>query len=132
MFSAQHRKAALLLSGLVLYGSVLATSSVVAAPKGKKPPKKGGSSSAAQIAAGKKVYDASGCKNCHTIGSQGGKGGPNLSKVGANPKHTPQWLSAKVANPKATNPDSPMPAFGDKIKGKDLTNLGLYLASLKK
>jgi cbb3-type cytochrome oxidase cytochrome c subunit len=132
LYPAYNRRAALTLAGLILSGSLLLTTAVTALPKGAKPPKKGGASSAASIAAGKKVYNANGCKNCHAIGGKGGKVGPDLSKVGANPKHTPKWFEAKVTNPKASDPDSSMPSFADKIKGKDLTNLGLYLASLKK
>jgi cbb3-type cytochrome oxidase cytochrome c subunit len=131
LFSGRHRRAALTLAGLTLFGSLLVTTSVTALAK---PPKKGKSSkaTAAQIAAGKKVYDASGCQNCHAIAGKGGKIGPDLSKVGAEASHTPKWFEAKVTNPKASNPHSSMPAFASKIKGKDLTNLGLYLASLKK
>jgi mono/diheme cytochrome c family protein len=132
LLSAKKHGAALTLVGLALTGSLLLTSAFAAPPKSKKPPKKAVKGSAAQIAAGKKVYAANGCANCHTIAGKGGKIGPELTRVGAEANHTPKWLEEKVANPKASNPDSTMPAFGDKIKGKDLTALGAYLASLKK
>jgi len=86
---------------------------------------------AAQIAAGAKVYDASGCGGCHMINGKGGAAGPDLSTTGADPKHTAKWMEVQVVTPKVHKADSAMPA-GDTIKGKDLTNLSAYLTSLKK
>lgn len=86
---------------------------------------------AALVTAGKAVYAANGCARCHSIGGQGGRGGPNLSQVGAGAGHTPEWLAAHIKNPKTHNPSSRMPAFGGKISDKDLLALGAYLASLK-
>ena len=57
--------------------------------------------------------------------------GPNLTKVGANPKHTAKWLEEAIVNPKAHNPDSTMPAY-DSLSAKDLKNLVAYMGSLKK
>lgn len=135
MIAAKNRAIALMMAGMTLYGSLLVTAAVAAPPKGhKKPPTKkttAKTNTAALIAAGKKVYDANGCANCHAINGKGGKGGPNLSKAGAEAKHTVAWFEAQVKDPKSHNPNSPMPAFGDKIKGKDLTALATYLKSLK-
>lgn len=117
---------AIALAGTALYGALLATS-VLADPPKKTAPKP----TAAQIAAGKKVYAANNCANCHAIGGEGGTTGPDLSDVGSDPKHTSKWFQTKVTNPKATNPNTGMPPFPD-IKGKDLTNLAAYLGSLKK
>src|SRR5687767_10914282 len=75
----------------------------------------GGAGDAAQIAAGKAVFDANGCANCHVLGGQGGGKAPDLTRVGAEPEHTPQWLVEHVKNPKAHNPRSRMPAFEGKI-----------------
>lgn len=129
MLSGKNRSAALL-AGLILSGSLLMTSAIARPPKSKKPPKK--NKSAALIAAGKKVYDSNGCANCHTVAGKGGKIGPELTRVGADSKHTAKWLQEKVANPKASHPSTTMPSFAEKIKGKDLTAIGAYLASLKK
>ncbi|HLV79884.1 MAG TPA: cytochrome c [Chthonomonadaceae bacterium] len=130
MISVTNRAAALALTGL--YASVLATAAFAAPPKSHhKPPKKGNSSSASLTSLGKKVYEANHCANCHTIGDKGGKTGPNLTKTGAETKHTVAWFEEQVKNPKAHDDDSTMPAFGDKIKGKDLTALATYLKSLK-
>ena len=48
-------------------------------------------------------------------------------KVGADAKHTKKWFTDLVKDGKPPS----MPAFGDKVKGKDLDNLVAYLASLK-
>jgi cbb3-type cytochrome oxidase cytochrome c subunit len=57
--------------------------------------------------------------------------GPDLSRTGAAPGHTAQWLAEHVRNPKSHNPGSTMPAFVGKIPEADITALGDYLASLK-
>jgi cbb3-type cytochrome oxidase cytochrome c subunit len=63
---------------------------------------------------------------------KGRKGGPDLSKVAAEPEHTTDWLSAHVRNAKAHKADSRMPAFGpEKISEDDLKSLVEFLASLK-
>lgn len=121
---------AMLMAGLTLGGS--ATIALAAPPKKKPaPPAKTTKPTAAMIAAGAKVYEANGCGGCHMINTKGGMAGPDLSTVGADAKHTPKWLETKVTNPKASKPDSTMPAY-EQIKGKDLTNLVAYLGSLKK
>lgn len=127
-------KAILAMAGLSVFGSLLLTTALAAPPKTKKPPVKPAvkKDTPAMIAAGKKVYDEQGCGGCHVIGDMGGKTGPELTKVGADPKHTAKWLTEAVVNPKAHNPNSAMPAYDDKIKGKDLTNIVAYMGSLKK
>lgn len=126
------------LLGLSVFGSMLYTSAL-AAPQDKKPAQKGGkkpatkapAKTAGDAVAGKKIYEAQGCAGCHAISGNGGMVGPELTKVGADAKHTTKWLTDYVSNPKAIKADSTMPAYGDKIKGKDMTNLVAYLASLK-
>ncbi len=108
--------------------ATLLTSAALAKPPVKKKPA-GGDKTA--IAAGKKVYDANGCANCHAIHGVGGNSGTNLTNVGADPKHTPKWMETAVVNPKAIHPDSSMPAY-DSLDAKDLKNLVAYLGSLKK
>lgn len=62
----------------------------------------------------------------------GGMGGTDLTKVGADSKHTVAWLSAHIRDPKSHSPYSRMPASGpDKISDTDLKALAEYLASLK-
>lgn len=120
--------------GLSVFGSLMVTSALAGPPKkgAKKPPTKSAKKDdPAAIAAGKKVYDANGCTACHAIGETGGKSGPALTKVGADPKHTSEWLGKAVVNNKSVHPESTMPPY-DQIKGKDLSNIVAYLGSLKK
>jgi mono/diheme cytochrome c family protein len=97
------------------------------------PPKSAGAKKApaAAIAAGKKIYAAKHCEMCHKIAGKGGATGTDLSKEGANAKHTAAWLQIEVQDPKQHKPTSSMPSYKDDIKGADLTNLVAYLRSLK-
>jgi cbb3-type cytochrome oxidase cytochrome c subunit len=128
---------ALIGAGLTLYGSLFVTMAL-AGPQSsaKAPPKKSttktSKSNTAAITAGRKVYDANACAGCHSINGKGGSTGPDLTRVAADPKHTAKWLEQQVKNPKVNTPESMMPPYGDKIKGKDLTNLVAFLSSLKK
>ena len=103
------------------------------------------------FAAGKKVFAANGCARCHA-GAAGGAmaaggpmgggpmgggrpgmaKGPDLSNVGADAKHTTEWLIAHIRNPKAHKQNSRMPGFEGKISEEDLKALAEYLAGLKK
>ena len=83
------------------------------------------------LVAGQSVYQASGCARCHSLNGQGGRRGPDLSHIGADARHTPQWLAAYVKDPHKVDPGSRMPPFGDRIQAADLTKLGTYLAGLK-
>ena len=61
-----------------------------------------------------------------------GMGGPNLSKVAADPEHTAEWIAAHIRDPKSHRPQSRMPAYGpDKLSDADLQTLVAYLATLK-
>jgi mono/diheme cytochrome c family protein len=77
------------------------------------------------------VFDSHGCARCHAIGGQGGRRGPDLTRVGADPSHTVEWLSEHIRNPKAHNPDSRMPGYAGRIPEQDLRALAEYLAGLK-
>jgi len=90
------------------------------------------------FAAGRKVFVAHNCTRCHSAGASppggGGQGrtrGPNLSRVGADPSHTVEWLKEYVRNPKSKKADAKMPPFEGKISQDDLQALAEYLASLK-
>ncbi|MBS0262050.1 MAG: c-type cytochrome [Planctomycetes bacterium] len=108
-------------------------------------------------AAGMKVYAINACGRCHRMnggpgpggmaamagmypgasgggGPPGGGGGraPDLAKVGADPEHTVEWLSAVIRDPKSKKEDAHMPPFpAEKINDTDLQALAEYLASLK-
>lgn len=132
-----EKTSAIAIAGLVLVGSMLAATAFAAPYQGKKGKKTETKKSAAgkvdkvALAAGKKIYDANGCANCHKIAGAGGASGPELTHVAKNPKHTLQWLETSIVNPKADSPQSFMPVYKDKIKGKDLKNTVAYLSSLK-
>ncbi len=111
--------------------SVVATAALAGPPKSKKGAKTS-APSAAEIASGKKLYASNGCGSCHSIGANGGKAGPDLTKEGADAKHTIKWLSDQVSDPKLHKPDSTMPGYAESIKGKDLKAIASYLSSLKK
>jgi len=88
------------------------------------------------IAVGQNVFQANDCARCHSIGGTSGGGmrgrrGPNLSRVGANPSHTVDWLVEQIRDPQSHRPDSRMPAYAGKISEDDLRALASYLASLK-
>ena len=107
----------------------------------------------AEFAAGKRVYANNGCVRCHKLGEtgggggpamggpppgpggkgpRGGSGGPDLSRTGADPVHTKEWIAAHIRDPKSHQPRSRMPASGpDKINDADLDALAAYLASRK-
>jgi len=87
-----------------------------------------------QVAAGRAVFEDNGCARCHSLGGAARPGrnrGPDLSRVGADPSHTVDWLVEHITNPKTHKPDSTMPAFGRRIQPKDMRALAEYLASLK-
>ncbi len=91
----------------------------------------GNGGNATLAAAGKAVYAANGCARCHALAGQGGRSGPDLSRVGSQASHTSDWLVTHIKDPKMHKPGSRMPAFAGKITDKDLLALGAYLASLK-
>lgn len=121
--------------GLAMAGATLlcslSASTFAAPPKKKTEKKKPAPAKADPAAEGKKVYEKFSCSACHAIGGKGGNSGPDLTKTGADAKHDAKFFEAKVKNPKASNPDTSMPAYEETIKGKDLSNLAAYLKSLK-
>jgi mono/diheme cytochrome c family protein len=82
---------------------------------------------AAATATGKKLYENLGCGNCHQIAGQGGQAGPKLDGTGK--RRDAKWLTQKLVNPKATNPNSIMPPIGK--PAKDTKAVVDYLMSLK-
>ncbi len=125
--SANFALPALLLTGLLLVTATFGGGSKHKKQSAKKAP----NGRAAVIAAGKKVYAASRCMNCHKIGQAGGSIGPDLSREGAKASRTVKWIIDQIKDPKSHKPTSLMPAFGGKIKQHDLVALATYLTSLK-
>lgn len=116
---------------LMVVSVAFAASLLVMAGCGKNEGSGSASGDANLIAAGKTVFDAQNCAKCHSIAGQGSPRGRDLTRVGADPNHTSQWLIEHVKNPRAHNPNSRMPAFEGKITEQDLNALAAYLASLK-
>lgn len=117
---------------LVLPAAALLLVSVSGVAIGQKKPKKPApaASNAALVKAGKAVYDKIVCSACHAINGKGGKGGPDLSKIGAG--HDAAFLTRQIRDPKKNNPASTMPAYDkDAISDADLKALVAYLRSLK-
>jgi len=132
MLSRSSASITLFATGLILYGALALPVALAGRPMDQSKSTAGKNPADADvIALGKKVYAAHGCATCHKINGQGGAMGPDLSRTGADPKHTRKWFEAQVTNPKRNNPASTMPAFGQQIKGKPLAALAAYLASLK-
>lgn len=124
MKTSQRRVAALVLVQTILAGSQIAVA-FAGPPAAVKP-------SAATLAAGKKVYESNHCMGCHKIAGKGGSSGPDLTTEGITPKRSVKWLTDEIVNPKANKPDGRMPAYKEKIQGKDLSDLVAYLRSPKK
>ncbi len=68
------------------------------------------------------------CSVCHAVKGQGGKIGPDLTKISATLKE--KDLKAQLENPKKANPSSAMPSFKTLPKA-DMTALIGYLKTLK-
>lgn len=116
--------------GAALACALSMTAALAGPPKTKKPVKKPVMAKADPVA-GKKVYAANGCAGCHAISGEGGQSGPDLTKFAEEKEHDAKWTTVQVQDPKKHKPDSGMPGYADKIKGKDLANLTAYLLTLK-
>lgn len=94
-------------------------------------------SESVQVVAGHETFKAQ-CAKCHSLdltsdGVEGGWSfkGPNLVKIGADPRYSRSELIAYIRNPRERNDKSRMPAFGKKLTEENLQNLVDYLLSLK-
>ncbi|MFP5206664.1 MAG: c-type cytochrome [Acidobacteriota bacterium] len=75
------------------------------------------------LAQGERVFDTSGCRQCHTIGNSGGTRGPNLSAIG-------KMLSKKAIRKQIVYGGKSMPPFGTILDKSDLDAVVAYLRSL--
>jgi ubiquinol-cytochrome c reductase cytochrome b subunit len=98
-------------------GFFLALTLIAVAPRAQ-------ASSRAQRAHGAEIFNTNGCLHCHTMGSQGGNKGPNLSDAGL--KIAPEAMRKQIEDG-----GKGMPAFRDVIDPKDLDALIVYLRSCK-
>lgn len=82
----------------------------------------GPATEAGNVQLGQQLFDSQGCVGCHTINGNGGKVGPDLTKVGS--KREADWLTQWLKNPK---PPMAPTSLGD----SDLKDLVTYLSNLK-
>jgi glucose/arabinose dehydrogenase len=79
----------------------------------------------------KDVIANNNCLLCHRIGRDGGDIGPSLNGVGT--RRTADQIRAAVVSPPSktsAGAPNPMPSYGSKITGDELTNLVRYLSTL--
>ena len=69
------------------------------------------------------------CVGCHILDGDGGKDGPELTRIGA--KHDAPTLRDWIADPEAVKPDTDMPSFGDRLSPEQLDAIAQYLANRK-
>ena len=71
------------------------------------------------------------CLGCHTIAENGKEIGPALTNVADN--HTEkEWHVKHLKNPKEFEPESTMPAFGERLSDEQIGKIVDYLLTLKK
>ena len=75
---------------------------------------------------GRAVFDAAGCRACHSIAGRGGNSGPDLTLVGF--RRTREWLALWLKDPKAWKPDTKMPDF--RLAGPERGAIVDYLSTL--
>jgi ubiquinol-cytochrome c reductase cytochrome b subunit len=80
------------------------------------------------VLGGRTIYEST-CLNCHRLFGEGGKRAPDLTEIGR--EHDAEWLRVQIANPKDHDPDSMMPAFGNRFTPEELRAVANYLASLR-
>jgi glucose/arabinose dehydrogenase len=79
----------------------------------------------------KSVIANNNCLLCHRIAREGGDIGPSLNGVGT--RRTPDQIRSAIVSPPAktsAGAPNPMPSYGSKITGDELTNLVRYLGTL--
>ena len=80
--------------------------------------------------AGRVLYQAQQCGNCHTIAGEGVAVGPDLTEVGL--RHSAGWLHSFIESPGRFRPGTAMPAFGPPtLTHQAIEELSQYLATLQ-
>lgn len=94
------------------------------------PPEVGRPLSSAERA-GRALFRAQKCDDCHQIGGKGGDKGPDLSEIGLH--HSPAWIHSFLERPALFRGDTTqMPAFGPPtLTHQQIEELAQYLASLR-
>lgn len=76
---------------------------------------------------GKELVTKKQCLACHMIGGEGGKVGPSLSAVFS--RHSDEYVSVQILDPKKNNPTSIMPPY--KLSSDEIQSVLMYLRSAK-
>lgn len=77
------------------------------------------------------------CSKCHAqAGEPGGPSigsskGPNLTRIGAEPGRTVDFLADYIRDPKTREPKAKMPGFENKLSNDEIRSLAEYLAAKK-
>ncbi len=79
------------------------------------------------IEEGKQLFSDNGCIACHRIGREGGKLGPDLSRVGFMLQ--PQYIYRWIRNPQSFKPNTRMPNLG--LSKDEAVAISLYLSTLQ-
>jgi ubiquinol-cytochrome c reductase cytochrome b subunit len=84
-----------------------------------------------QERAGRALFRAQKCDDCHKINGVGGKKGPDLSEIGL--KHSPAWLHSFIESPTRFRTDTTeMPTFGPpNLTHEEIEELAVYLSWLR-
>jgi mono/diheme cytochrome c family protein len=69
------------------------------------------------------------CIGCHLLDGEGGKDGPELSRVGG--KHDAATLRRWITDPSSVDAEAEMPAFGRRLMSQELDAIAAYLAGRK-
>lgn len=69
------------------------------------------------------------CVGCHTIDGDGGKEGPDLSRIGG--KHDARYLERLISDPESVDPKAEMPAFRSRLSHDELKAIAAHLAARK-
>ena len=76
------------------------------------------------VALGARYFHDKGCLNCHLIGEEGGRRGPNLSRIG-------ELLTTDEMVIRISNGGRNMPAFAGTLKPEELDALVAFLRTRK-
>ena len=81
--------------------------------------------------AGRALFRSQKCDDCHKIGGEGGKKGPELGDIGLH--HSTAWIHSFIELPTAFRGDSTeMPSFGPPtLTHQQIEELAQYLGSLR-
>lgn len=125
-----RRPVALVVLAGILGGSGLLLGSAIR-EQGPAVPAEVGRSLTSTERAGRALYRAQKCGDCHLVAGEGGDDGPELSEIGLH--HSTAWIHSFLEQPSRFRGDSTgMPSFGPPtLTHQQIEELAQYLASLQ-